>query len=589
MKLQSCSHWTVKNPEALLFFAQRINEMLFDYTLDSYKPPALNAASLCGEALGVLDDIEREIIDENHLNHILEELAWSLKNDRVAKSLLDADPEYYLLTGDEVSKYERRVRLEVLGKSLNLARYASACQDAIIEAIEKGKKKDIDTIARNFICSLVNGGVSKQSLFEKTQRFFFSDRKIESLGCLHEYFDELEIRFHTFNVYFRVNRLIDFVRKSDKYFGVSVLDVLPKELAEHTSAKGFICDLGERYVHVQEIQAADQYSARAEAERRLDSLNDLYTFFAHKSKFAWRPQALMTQCCTNEVFLVSGTMSPMRKGQNLPPQYAAQKLNNFMGTFGLRRGSLQKFKQVMDLHDAALASDIPASQILNIWIALETIVPAKGGGGNTISRIVASLMPFLLTNYIFRLVKNLMKDMLQWDRHKAKSILGRVEGKGNMEFKVLRLIALNECDPLRKELYAQLDDFPLLRYRVYSMAEKFGSPLSVMSMLEEHKRKVSWQIRRIYRVRNMVVHSGDSPNFIETLIENGHDYFDIMMSGIISYSCGHYDVSSLEQAFELAAIRYQGFERFLKQLGKDPFKADNVDSLREVWMELRAS
>ena len=45
-------------------------------------------------------------------------------------------------------------------------------------------------------------------------------------------------------------------------------------------------------------------------------------------------------------------------------------------------------------------------------------------------------------------------------------------------------------------------------------------------MMEAHQKKVEWQIRRIYRTRNLIVHSGRSPIFLHALIENAHDYLD---------------------------------------------------------------
>ena len=63
----------------------------FDYSLDTYKPPALNAPYLCREAISLIGDIEEKRIDEANLKHVLEELQWSLASDPVAKALLDLE------------------------------------------------------------------------------------------------------------------------------------------------------------------------------------------------------------------------------------------------------------------------------------------------------------------------------------------------------------------------------------------------------------------------------------------------------------------------------------------------------------------
>ena len=48
MRYRATNKWPdLSGMEGLLYFAQRAEELLFDYTLDSYKPTALNASSPC--------------------------------------------------------------------------------------------------------------------------------------------------------------------------------------------------------------------------------------------------------------------------------------------------------------------------------------------------------------------------------------------------------------------------------------------------------------------------------------------------------------------------------------------------------------
>lgn len=59
--------------DGLLFFAQLIQEMLFDYTIDSYKAPALNTKSRCFEILTAIEDIKEEHLLSGTLKPMLEE------------------------------------------------------------------------------------------------------------------------------------------------------------------------------------------------------------------------------------------------------------------------------------------------------------------------------------------------------------------------------------------------------------------------------------------------------------------------------------------------------------------------------------
>ena len=86
MRLLNSDHWEDKeNCEGLLYFTQLIDEMLFDYTLDSYKPLALNSRLLCIEAFETIEEIRNSYITIKNLQSVLEELIWSLKHDIAAK------------------------------------------------------------------------------------------------------------------------------------------------------------------------------------------------------------------------------------------------------------------------------------------------------------------------------------------------------------------------------------------------------------------------------------------------------------------------------------------------------------------------
>lgn len=575
LKLISTKHWSVNDAEGFLFFAQRLTELLFDYTLDTYKPPALNVVALCHEALSVLADVESNIIDPANVDHVLRELEWAIKNDSIAKKLLDADVGYYILSGEEVSRSEQKIRLEVLAKTLNPRRYSLACESRLAYLVGTNKKAEIDQVVRSYVSGLVNFGISKSFLADGTRRFFFDEaNKITSLDQIGDFFDSIHPVSHTFTVYFKIDSLIKQIKESNSAFGVKVLESLPEKLLGFARDKGFVLGPGECIVEISDINAVDPYSAREDAEQRLDRLSDLFMFFSHRSHLKWSDEAILTRCCTDEPAIAGKPLSSMSKGQDVRPVYAAGRLNQLIENFSLRGGSIKKFTQAVDLHGMALRNDVPSNQLLNIWIALETVVPSHRGGGSTVAKITNGLMPFLLEGYVRRLVLNLTKDLFRWNRRLVGTVLSKIEGGGKAQHKVLKMLILPECSERKSEIYAELADFPLLKYRMYSLSEKLADPKKVLATLITHKTKVEWQIRRIYRTRNLVVHSGDEPSFIGTLIENSHDYLDVALTNIIELSCKEYGISSLEQAFELGKIRYERFERFLRK--ESAFSAENI-------------
>ena len=106
-----------ENLSLLLFVGQKFDELFFDYSLDYYKPPALNPSFICREALSLINDIENETLDRNNLSYVLDELDWSLRNDLVVKEMLELQIDTFILKGEEVKLSELKLKLEVLSKS----------------------------------------------------------------------------------------------------------------------------------------------------------------------------------------------------------------------------------------------------------------------------------------------------------------------------------------------------------------------------------------------------------------------------------------------------------------------------------------
>ena len=74
--------------DGLLYFAQRLEEMLFSYTDELYSVPVLNTHLLVKEYLETDEMIENRSIAEAQLKHIMEEFQDSFKSDVIIQNNL---------------------------------------------------------------------------------------------------------------------------------------------------------------------------------------------------------------------------------------------------------------------------------------------------------------------------------------------------------------------------------------------------------------------------------------------------------------------------------------------------------------------
>lgn len=583
MRFRSLKRWNVK-PEldGLLFMAQRIDELLWDFTLDTHKPMALNAPYLCAEAISLLQDIESELIEPANLKPVLEELVWSVQHDPIAKSLLDLPIEHYVLAHDGAKIADQKLRLDVLGQTLQPYRYLHRAFDHVSAQVKSVEKKKLDSSVRAMVTTLINMGVSKQSLHKRSNDFFFGTdgEQIDTADQVDVFLKSIYPYSHEFTVYFIVSELIETVKDSLRAFRIKLLNELPIELQEIAAENVFRKSDGESYVEVGPFRGLDVVSAQEEAANRLDNLSDLFTLFYHQRKISWRPQAIVKQCCLDGPVFVTLTKGAMEKPFDLPPEKASKELNRLLRNSATRGVSFDRFNRVADLHGICVSTDIIENQLVTLWTSLETLIPSRTGASK-ITNVLDAMIPFLMVSYIRRLVQRFNHDLITWRRWPVRRILNTVPDidSPNTLHRTLAMLAVPSNKTILSGLYAELKDFHLLRFRAFQLAEILSSAEKVKAALESHEQKLRWQIRRIYRTRNLIVHSGRRPTYIHSLIENGHDYLDQIIFDVMKLSCGEYRASTLEQAFELSKIRYK---RFMDELSKHKiFDADNCRFLCE--------
>ena len=108
-------------------------------------------------------------------------------------------------------------------------------------------------------------------------------------------------------------------------------------------------------------------------------------------------------------------------------------------------------------------------------------------------------------------------------------------------------------------------DFPLLKERIEYYNEIFNTPRSVYEFVEKHAQRVEWQIMRIYRNRNLIIHNGKSMPYLGLLIENLHSYVDDFLDYIVNNMAEGHSVNSMCQI--LFAQECEWLDNFSKKKG----------------------
>ncbi|WP_312917503.1 hypothetical protein [Stenotrophomonas sp.] len=277
--------------------------------------------------------------------------------------------------------------------------------------------------------------------------------------------------------------------------------------------------------------------------------------------------------------LVRTPINSMHKCSDLLQPVASKRLQLLMSEFSLEKSSFSKFLRSAQLHSMALRSDAEENQILNLWISLESLIPSetKSDDASNIEHIVGSIVPFLNIEYVERLLYNLGRDLLRWNQTATKRALRSVPGQKLTE-KLVKLLVIDQFDNERIALEGEFKNFHLLRDRFAHLRGVLSSPDRVIEALDAHRLRLEWQMRRIYRARNIIVHSGQAPPYTRALIEHAHDYLDSVLSTLVKLASRPKTVNSVAQGFKHVELKYANYYKSLtvKNLA---FDVGNIEGL----------
>jgi len=586
MQKDNISHWSsTVDLKGLLFFAQRLKECLFDYTLDTFKPRVLNTSILCHEALNVYRDVENNKIDSKNLDYLIEELNWSFKSDQIVKNLLGNERELFFPLVDSGKKNDLKLKLELLNKRTKPSIYLKYTTEFISESVKLNHKNDINLGIDAFVSTLKAFGFSQGYLYYKTHNFFFNrGNKINNVNQIDEFLECFILSQNSYSCIFKVSKDFEEISKTYSKFKISKI-----EIGEINNVKGlpkrFVSSIDEDnqiFIKCDNIKAYDVNISRKNSFNLLNKLSDYFAFYHHKEKFEISSDCIAvindSDGVTNGDWVyVNNPTNPMTKGVDKKKDKAAIQLERFLTSANFEPVTFRKIDRAIDLHGLSIESLNFENQILNLWISLEMLIP-HDSDSSKIQQITNTLVPFMTIDYLKSLLRYLASDITKWNFHRARHYFSSIPdeyGANNLE-RFSAFICLPEFKEQRDNLLSELDNFPLLRNRIFYFSQNLGKPKYIHSLIKSHEQKLFWHLRRIYRTRNQIIHDGKRIGYLETLVENGHNYLDTFLETIINMNIDDKRINTLEQGIKNVELLYNRYNSYLsknkdKTMDKDNF------------------
>ncbi|MBD5030054.1 hypothetical protein QT562_21195 [Xanthomonas citri pv. citri] len=232
-----------------------------------------------------------------------------------------------------------------------------------------------------------------------------------------------------------------------------------------------------------------------------------------------------------------------------------------------------RLSSALECHRLAVAAQDPRAAIIDLWTALETL-SGPAGPAAIGERVAKKIAPLVSWRRIDRVVTYFALEI-----HSFRQFIGLPIDKALFPTSTENKFAIDEvlaalCGPENNPKILALlamagDSSPILRHRLYEAWKELHDPESTARRLEQSKLRIEWQIYRIYRARNLLVHRGEQSHLNWRLLQNAQFYVSITLGRVLHDLSLHRDWSidtSLEGHLQHFKFLSEGLRSFATAL-----------------------
>lgn len=222
------------------------------------------------------------------------------------------------------------------------------------------------------------------------------------------------------------------------------------------------------------------------------------------------------------------------------------RIKNVLNAKAMSFSAFNTLAHAFEMHAAALDTRSTNILLKSFWTSMETIF-ANPVASNSHENVLNSVLPIIQKTYILKLLGVLYSQLQSALTDQALSALKIYRFEDFVEY----FAANKENSSELKAIYKLLEFNPLLRSRIFELRKTLSTGNSIAKFLDNHKRRIEWQIKRIYRARNIATHIGEEISCSEVIINHIHNYFDFVIDYALCKSeSGDYIASIATLVFE---------------------------------------
>lgn len=545
-----------------LFFAQQMAEMLSSGSFESFRALSLDILARLKEAINVIDDVQEDRVPSIALEPVLKELIWSIESDTAIKTICPDEAKVVCeaLSSQKINVRSLRQHVVFLRERIS-GTYKSILENEILDSFQDPNSRIKQRNATSSWCShILNVGYSRDFILEYLQDTFFSQDMIRpGSATLRKFFARFDSEKRKYTVYVPVNGPLAKHLRNLQLLVERGITSLPSHAQKDLSA--------ETLKHPDEFLAAhmdalDPFSVSISTQKVLRHIVSIALIANQGADFEWDERTYVSPRRSSygrfyqKVDLLHG---PTRRTASGGRTLKSVREHSNKILYGFHEQSVPKLLRAIDTAISSYSSSESESRLIAHWSAVEVLLSNPDPHGPRIVYYVDILSPSICLKYPRRLVSALFKELAVSYRGSFGKIVSEcsINGPYDQQTAFAALLLMPEFEKQRQKLMHLARRNPLALHRLWKFVKDFGTPSSFRASVTAHEMRIRWQLHRICRARNGIVHSGYSPPFIDSLVLNIVEYFGSSVLALIGRVQNGERKSNIEQMFAEMGIEYR--------------------------------
>ena len=380
--------------------------------------------------------------------------------------------------------------------------------------VENHEKKEIERLTAVWVREVMDCGYDENYIYKLCKEMFFTD-KVETLGKLDEFINTFDFKTHEYTVYIGFSRDVSAIGPlfaKLHFSGKTKARVLTTEEVP----EGIKIKRQKTILEFSALKACDAFSAYKIAYKIATGISDSYEFYRHKNASILVKGQVV--CENKKVILVERNRLLQSRVASFSQNDAQSQADRLLeAQFSMMKNRTDVGK-IIKVHNEAIRSRNTNESLLSLWSLLEflsqnvfgkTVNGEQENEKSNIGNVIDIVVPFLKCAYIVKLVNGCKEDIERWNAEFYKDYIIN-NGFGNTELEhTFAFLAFEATQSDRNELYTLTENYPLLRCRVATLADKMKDKKSIGQLIGEYEKSVRWNLYRTYRIRNYIVHDAE--------------------------------------------------------------------------------